>query len=596
MTVARKKSAKANTIVLLLILSFLSSLFPLQIASGISVSSTSAVLYVGKLEAFSDYGDFKLAMAPYQIEDEIYLPASAFRQLFRWKVVMLKKNERYLVASPDITIQLDLVSGKYLLEGLEYDLKESARLEKGILILQLNAMIKWFDLDYRFDQEYQRINLTYLPKPADEEWIPVARFYTTKSVYKVGERIEYFDVSYSPTEQNIASVQWSGKRDVFFEPGDKPVKLRVTDKGGQQSRWFTKIIRIVPEVLNSRFQYHVYSEDVGKSMAFPTPELRRAMLNLPKLEGLSPSSETRKLLISNSPETFNTPGMLYSDTIAGKVRLYASHVNGSEERMMFIVMATNPGAQEVKVTMTRKGEIIPSMYAQLNGRQGVLEYMIDRSPPTTHVVPAGATVMLAKMPTLRPKKGVNVIYDMETEADQAIKYSAIAVPVTVNLRSLMAENLSSLIQLPYDKHVRGTFAVAGKSMQITGDALDQPKTLSISDGESDPSLVGVDASNGQQALNPGSYGVMYKVDIERPPAMTVMMRARGGSFKGHFQINDRIVLAPDSGSLRPQNGLFVLARTKGNEPQLTIEFSPPAGSSLPIDLIFLPHANGIGLY
>jgi hypothetical protein len=89
---------------------------------------------------------------------------------------------------------------------------------------------------------------------------------------------------------------------------------------------------------------------------------------------------------------------------------------------------------------------------------------------------------------------------------------------------------------------------------------------------------------------------MYKATIERPPAMTVMMRARGGSFKGHFQINDRIVLAPDSGSIRPQNGLFILARTTGNEPQLTIEFSPPAGSSLPIDLIFLPHANGIGLY
>jgi hypothetical protein len=596
MTIARKQSIKPNTLVLLLILSMLSSLFPLHIASGISVSSTSAVLYVGKLDAFSDYGDFKLAMAPVQIEDDIYIPASAFRQLFRWKVIMLKKNEQYLLSSPDITIQIDLVSGKYLLEGLEYDLKDATRLEKGILILQLKAMTKWFDLDYRYDEQYQRINLTYVPKPADEEWIPVARFYTTKSVYKVGERIEYFDVSYSPTEQNIASVQWSGKRDVFFEPGDKAVKLRVTDKGGQQSRWFTRMIRIVPEVQNSRFQYHVYSEDVGKSMEFPSPELRRAMLNLPKIEGLSPSSDARKLIVSNSPETFSEEGMLYSDTLAGKVRLYASHVNGSEEQMMFIVMATNPGAQEAKVTMTRKGEIIPSMYAQLNGRQGVLEYMIDRSPPTTHVVPAGTTVMLAKMPTLRPKKGVNVIYDMETDDNQAIKYSVIAVPVTVNLRSLMSENLSSLKQLEYDKHVRGTFDVAEKSIQIAGDTINQPKTLSVSDGETDSALVGVDVSNGRQSLNPGSYGVMYKATIERPPAMTVMMRARGGSFKGHFQINDRIVLAPDSGSIRPQNGLFILARTTGNEPQLTIEFSPPAGSSLPIDLIFLPHANGIGLY
>jgi hypothetical protein len=78
--------------------------------------------------------------------------------------------------------------------------------------------------------------------------------------------------------------------------------------------------------------------------------------------------------------------------------------------------------------------------------------------------------------------------------------------------------------------------------------------------------------------------------------MTVMVRARGGSFKGHFKINDGIVLVPASGSLRPADGLFVLARTSGEEEQLHIEFSPPAGSSLPIDLIFMPHKNGAGLY
>lgn len=482
------------------------------------------------------------------------------------------------------------------MDGLESPIGWHARLKDGTFFVRVKGLASLFDLNVDVNLQLEQMYLTYVPPLLEDVQMPVARFYTAKTDYKIGERVQYFDVSYSPTDEHIASVEWSGRSDVFFEAGDKVVKMRVTDKAGRASRWFTKMIRVLPEVHYDRLQYHVFSEDVGRTMPFAAESLRQQVIGLPKMEGLKPSAYNRKLMVSNSPETFDNAGLLYADTLVGKVRLYASHVNGTKERMIFAVLATNFGWREVNLTMSRRGEIVPTRFAQLNGRQGALEYMMDQQAPKQQLVPAGGTVLLAKLPTLQTQQGVHVIYDFDPQPDASLRYSVIAVPETANLRELMADNLATLQQLPYKNHIRGTFATAEKQWSMDGAELQSPSILSIADGSLDNAITGVDVTSGVTSVNPGSYGVMYKLQIKAPPAMTVMVRARGGSFKGHFKINDGIVLVPASGSLRPADGLFVLARTSGEEEQLHIEFSPPAGSSLPIDLIFMPHKNGAGLY
>jgi hypothetical protein len=70
--------------------------------------------------------------------------------------------------------------------------------------------------------------------------------------------------------------------------------------------------------------------------------------------------------------------------------------------------------------------------------------------------------------------------------------------------------------------------------------------------------------------------------------MAVMILANGGVFKGPFKINGEIRLVPESGVLTAFDGMQILAKTTGKEDSLDIEFTPPAGSAFPIDLIFYP--------
>jgi len=51
------------------------------------------------------------------------------------------------------------------------------------------------------------------------------------------------------------------------------------------------------------------------------------------------------------------------------------------------------------------------------------------------------------------------------------------------------------------------------------------------------------------------------------------------------------VLAPNSRAITPIDGVYLLTRTTGNEDELNIEFTPPAGSNFPIDLILWPLEN-----
>lgn len=591
------KSRMKLLLFLSVIVALIASLLPHMFAGGISNRSTSAVLYIDSLRAFSDRGEVKLAVAPMLVDQKVYVPVGALRLMLGWNATMITRNERYRVSSPEKWIEYNFVSGKYLFEGLEYDIADRALAVNGFLYLSLVSLDELYNVDARFDQGKLRIDLTYIPPGPRDDQLPVANFYTDKDVYRIGERIQYLDISYSPTDQLLAGREWQGRRDVFFDSGDKIVKLQVTDRGGLQSRWFTKVIKILPDVKYNPFQYHVYEEEVGRSLPFPSEEVRRTVMRLPKLEGWETFDFARKLLISNAPERIKSFGILYSDEVSGPARLYASHVNGMTERMMLVVTASNLSATEVaRVTVSKHGEIMPSANVQLNGQQATLEYMLDRSAADSVLIPPGTTALLAKLPPINPRQGTNVIYDVEPDSEEAIRYSFLAVPVSVHLRTLMADNLASLEQLSYEKHLRGTFETADKELRISGGNIYTPMALSVVDSQLDRQLEGIDATSRLLVVNKGNYGVVYDLVIEKPPAMTVMMRARGGSYKGHFMIDERVVFAPASGVIRPQDGLFVLGRTDGQTEEMHIRFSPPASSSLPFDLIFMPHGQGGGLY
>jgi hypothetical protein len=67
-----------------------------------------------------------------------------------------------------------------------------------------------------------------------------------------------------------------------------------------------------------------------------------------------------------------------------------------------------------------------------------------------------------------------------------------------------------------------------------------------------------------------------------------MLIAKGGLFKGPFVIDGQFMMAPASGVISAFQSVQILARTTGTEDSFDLEFTPPAGSAFPIDLIFYP--------
>jgi hypothetical protein len=198
------------------------------------------------------------------------------------------------------------------------------------------------------------------------------------------------------------------------------------------------------------------------------------------------------------------------------------------------------------------------------------------------VVQPGQTVVYVQMPNFYPGQGVNVFYDIET--DGALQISFLSSDPEMPSTSF----LDFTKHLPFDGHVRGTFPMADKTWNVDLTNFTKPTRLTIGDGVDDPFVKGYDTNRQMDVLNEGNYGMIYHIHADKPRKMALMLLAKGGPFKGPFKINGQFMMAPASGVINAFNSMQVLARTTGTEDSFDIEFTPPAGSAFPIDLIFYP--------
>jgi hypothetical protein len=184
------------------------------------------------------------------------------------------------------------------------------------------------------------------------------------------------------------------------------------------------------------------------------------------------------------------------------------------------------------------------------------------------------------MPEFYPGQGVNLFYDVETSSE--VQFSFVAT------NQVSQSTLNQLPMLAFNGHVRGSFPVSEVKWNVDASSFAKPNRLIIGDGTTDPFQPGYDPMRKQNVLNEGNYGVVYKIHADKPRKMAIMLLAYGGVFKGPIKINGEISLVPQSGVITAFDGMQILARTTGDEEALDIEFTPPAGSAFPIDLIFYP--------
>ncbi|KEF34861.1 copper amine oxidase [Deinococcus sp. RL] len=412
---------------------------------------------------------------------------------------------------------------------------------------------------------------------------PQARFSTDKTVYAPGERVVYTEYAFDPDGADLTSRRWTGRQEVFFQPGTYTVTLQVTNSRGLQSAPFSRTLRVEGPAVDTPLTYALKYAEPGDR--FPDPQLR----SYPLAPTQPTFRENHPLLFSNSPEVPTQSGVLYQDSLAGRVRLLGYHINGLKTGARLHILARNLEGGPVELRTERQGETAPTRIETLLGQVTLLDYFASTGGPTLTLAP-GATVPVYSSPTLTPGTGVNVMQDLVASGRVELTFLMLeeALPPT-------AQVAQQLPYLPHDgKHQRGTFENAVRGLRVNLTTL--PARLVIGDGQVDPAITGVDKLTGQPQRLAGNYGVRYHLEVYGAAGTAVAFSPRGGLYRGAMHVQDgplaQTIKLPRTGNAIEPDQPVLLWRTRSD--RLDLDLVPASGSNLPVSLIFYRGGTGTG--
>jgi PKD repeat protein len=583
-----QKSVAMLLITALLCASLFSVSSHVSASNNVSGSNALILLYINNSTAY--VGDEKVILdAPATIiKGKMFVPAKFLGDALGFPVIWDPVTKGTRIETSAGPISIDPVNNKVQMNGNAVPYSDLCAIVNGRLMVKLAWIGDVTDTKYEYNSDLRRVEILYrahaqgIVDSITGNSLPVAKFTFGKKEYRIGEPVKYINLSYDPDAEGLPKQEWKGKEEVFFKPGIYDVSLKVTDVNGNTSKTFTKNIVIKNELFLDEAGYNVQYKPTGSFLNLSNYSAKSKFMSVSAAErSAQQPTEDRTLLVSDNPETFSQTGILYQDTVSGKVRLYANHQNGMASPVKFIIMATNLTSEPVTVTTTNKGEVYPSVYANLFGHQASLDFIMQNTYKEKITIAPGESYNYIQMPDLLPGQGMNAIYDLETSGQITFSF------MVVDPNRVPASPAEYGV-LPREIHVRGTFPVSEINWLLPAKAFAKPSSITIGNGVDDTFMTGIDAISNEVTVNKGNYGVMYRIHANNPPKMAILMTARGGIFKGPIMINGELILAPTSGVITPMDGVYLLARTTGKEKELLIEFTPPAGSNFPIDLILWP--------
>lgn len=405
---------------------------------------------------------------------------------------------------------------------------------------------------------------------------PQARFLTNKASYAPGEPVQYTDYSFDPEGHNLAR-QWSGAQPVFFQPGEYPVTLTVTNSRGARSAPLTRMIRVQGAAVDTPLSYALRHTAPGQTFSDPN------VMSYPALTPARLPTPPATLVFSDSPEAPTQPGVLYRDGVSGRVRVVAYHLNRTPRPARLYVLARASLAGGSSVQVRRDGSAAPTRLESVLGQVSVLDFLAS-GPGPRHSLRSGEAVTLYASPVLQPGQGAKVLQDLE--------FSGPAELTTVLLAEGTPPSLATLAGLPVlppdANHQRGTFPEAVRGLQVTLGSL--PARLMLGDGVQDPPLSGVDATTGAPQRLMGNYGLQYDLTVQTSSPAVAAFVPRGGPYRGatvtEFAGNRQFLKIPASGMLSDPNTPLLLQRLAPG--RTSFSFIPSGGSFLPVAVVFYP--------
>ncbi|CAM4414750.1 stalk domain-containing protein [Paenibacillus tarimensis] len=413
---------------------------------------------------------------------------------------------------------------------------------------------------------------------------PTAYFETDKHTYKMGEWIEYRDLS-TDDENRIVHTEWLNREDGYFEPGQKEITLTVTDAHGEKST-YTQTIEITEELLYPKDLFDVVYRQQGDKYTFNGSEVRE----YPQVD-YSTSSYTQTLIRSNSPEMIHEEGIYYKDIVQGKVRFLLHHQNKTNSSKRVFLVATNVNKNPVGVNIEHVGIGGPYTYVSTTGKQAVgrfLESHVAAKPPVKVIIPAGTSKII--IPELN-KNQLNPGSVVTMYADIAVDSNIKIEVVIINANEDLDKRLPTLPLLNRDgKHVRGTFEDANRTLTVVQPVGLRKERMILTDKIVDTRLSGFDRTTGDVMSNDGNNGVLYTVELTNVnPYTAIVVNPRGGHYAGAFNVNGRVIYTTERSILKNPDEAAILYKTGEETESVTITFTPASGSNLPINFLFIPY-------
>lgn len=512
-----------------------------------------------------------------------YVPLRSIAERLGYQVSYDDKTKETILTGKDTEVRFKADSNILTVNGVSQTMGGASYMDKGVFLVPLRSMSAAFNIACVLDGN--RVILQ-MPKPVEEpepEPIlpPVAYFTTDKEKYRMGELIKLEDQSTDPKD-SIVDRKWENNKLAFFQPGFVQIRLTVTNKFGLTSV-YTKQVEITSETLYNEEDFNRLYTPVGSNFEIDGS----SVLSFDPLP-YKYTTEPYKLFRASGPETVNSEGILYQDTIAGPTRFMVHHLNNLTEKAKFYVIANNINSTPANIDIESLGVAGPSSHPEVAGRQATARYfessLTGSERKHISLAPGEKKIIFDGLSALTAGPGGVVTLNADLVSDASIQYTIVMVKAGNDPISLLPilPNLN-----PKESIVRGTFPDSTRVFDYYALVGEKNQRLPLTDNTTDTFQVGVDGINYSTAINSGNYGVVYKIVLHRvAPNTLITFNPRGGLYSGAARVNKEVVHIKHIGFT--QNTTSVLYRTKDKEETVEIWITPAAGSNLPFSFLFMP--------
>lgn len=419
----------------------------------------------------------------------------------------------------------------------------------------------------------------------------IKTFTTEKSTYAIGEKIQFLYDYDNPNDINLKSQRWryknvttngsliSGKPTYLKKPGKYEITLEMQDEWGNWSNKKTCYVTIRNEEI-IRNGYYLFNK--GRQGDLIEGYIDKDYNTFDEALNVEVQDETGTLIMSNSPESVPSSGILYKDTSSGKGIMTVHHKNITSLPKKLVILATSKESTNLKLTISNEAILGPHSNILKTGQSSVSQYFKGKTSKD-YIIKPGETVCVYNSATKKAWNNNEIIsglFDFNSTGN--VTWTVVMMDEKSDL-----SNVSKLQVLPRDNHVRGTFNVIERKYVLDLSGIKNPTKLVIG-REKEEWLEGTDALTGETIRNQGNYGLPITIEVEGTEDMGVILNARGGAYLGAVKWNqNKVFNVPNEDILSSKKLAALIGKVPKGESR-EIKYTLPNGSSAPVLFGFIP--------